>query len=115
MKEKRRSVRKPFSGRLHVDKLYNQEKVFDVESVDVVFMDISRLGVKFTCEAEIPLDCYFNAKIELGEAGSFLAVLKVIRQYISPEGKREYGCEFVGLADILADMVDDYDGNIVIS
>lgn len=115
MGDKRRGRRIPFKGSLHIDELYNQEKVFDeIETLDVEFFDISRYGVGFTCEEIVPLNCYFNARIELGKEHGFYAVLKVIRVF-EEGGRRKYGCEFVGLADILAEYIDDYVGDITIS
>lgn len=113
--DNRRSVRKPFRGSLHIDELYNQDRVFDISgTLDVEFFDISKHGVGFTCDSEVPMDCYFNAKIDLGDDHSFYCVLKVIRVF-DVDGARKYGCEFVGLADILADYIDDYSGDISIS
>lgn len=115
MGDKRRSERKPFRGSLHIDELYNQEKIFDdITTLDVEFFDISRHGVGFTCHEEVPLNCYFNARIELGNDHGFYAVLKVIRTFDKGEIKA-YGCEFVGLADILAEYIDEYSGEITIS
>ncbi|MDO4753992.1 MAG: PilZ domain-containing protein [Bacillota bacterium] len=114
MGNKRRSERKPFKGSLHIDELYNQEKVFDIHTLDVEFFDISRYGVGFTCPEDVPLNCYFNARIELGNDHGFYAVLKVIRVF-EDKGRKEYGCEFVGLADILAEYIDEYSGDISIS
>lgn len=115
MGDKRRSERIPFKGSLHIDELYNQEKVFDeIKTLDVEFFDISKFGVGFTCDQEVPLDCYFNARIELGNDHGFYAVLKVIRVF-EDQGQRKYGCEFVGLADILAEYIDEYAGEIKIS
>lgn len=115
MGEKRRSERKPFRGLLHIDELYNQEKIFDnIKTLDVEFFDISRFGVGFTCDQDVPLNCYFNMRIELGNEHNFYAVLKVIRVF-EDNGRKEYGCEFVGLADILAEYIDEYSGDITIS
>lgn len=115
MGDKRRSQRKPFRGSLHIDELYNQDKIFDdIRTLDVEFFDISRYGVGFTCDRDVPLNCYFNARIELGNDHGFFAVLKVIR-VCEETDRKNYGCEFVGLADILAEYIDEYSGDISIS
>lgn len=110
--EKRRSVRKPFRGSIEIDELYNQERVVTSPyTVDVEFYNISKGGIGFLSTAELPLDFYFNAKIDLGNGTGFYAVLKVVRS--EPDvvsGGYRYGCEFVGLADVLAILIDGYEG-----
>ncbi len=110
MREKRRSIRKPFKGHLEIDELYNQESVLsNIRTIEVEFFDISKHGVGFTCNEEMLLDYYFNAKLDLGNNTGFYAVLKVIRR--DKDGDLYiYGCEFVGLADILAVLIEDYQG-----
>lgn len=110
MVEKRRSVRKPFKGTIEIDEIYNQDSIFQNKYViDVEFFDISREGVGFTCKEHIPLEYYFNAKIDLGNNTGFYTVIKVIRVQEFDDHYR-YGCVFVGLADILALLIDDYIG-----
>ncbi len=110
MREKRRSMRKPFKGYLEIDELYNQETILrNIRTIEVEFFDISRHGVGFTCKEEVPLNYYFNAKLDLGNNTGFYAVLKVIRSDKNGD-TYTYGCEFVGLADILSVLIEDYQG-----
>lgn len=108
MFERRRSIRKPFSGSIAVDEIYNQNGILkDTYVVDVEFFDISREGLGFFCTEKFPMEYYFNAKIDLGNETSFYAVIKIIRCIEHRDGYR-YGCIFVGLADILALLIDEY-------
>ncbi len=112
MREKRRSMRKPFKGYLDIDELYNQDTILkNVRTIEVEFFDISKHGVGFTCDEEVPVDYYFNAKLDLGNDTGFYAVLKVIRSERDGD-KYVYGCEFVGLADVLSVLIEDYNGAI---
>lgn len=110
MIEQRRSSRIPFKGSLEIDELYNQDTILkNTQTIEVEFFDISRHGLGFRCDVDIPTDYYFNAKIDLGNDTSFYAVLKVVRVIKEAHGYK-YGCEFVGLADVLAILIDEYEG-----
>lgn len=69
--------------------------------------DISKSGLGFVCKHELPLNYYFDAKIQLTPEKYFFAVLKIVRIDKADEGYI-VGCEFIGLADILSMKVDEY-------
>lgn len=107
--ERRKFKRFPFKITLKIEELYKQDDV-KIEVVDEVFevVDLSRSGVGFLCGQDFPLEFYFNAKISIDEEKHFYSVVKIIRKR-EEEDKFHYGCEFVGLADILSSVVDDLD------
>ena len=109
MEERRKNKRLPLGLELEIDKLFRQDNeiIANVnESIEV--RDISKSGVGFTCKDELPLDYYFNAKIEFDNTRFFYCVIKIIRKK-NLEDTYYYGCEFVGLAEFLADKVDEYE------
>ena len=105
--ERRKDKRFPFEITLNIQELYKQDDV-KIKNMNEEFqvVNISKSGLGFACEHELPLDFYFNAKITIDEEKFFFTVLKIIRQV--EEGKEfHYGCEFVGLADILSNTIED--------
>ena len=109
MEERRRHKRLPIKLVIDIDKLFKQdnEVISDVnESIEVV--NISRTGIGFECKDALPLDYYFNAKIEFNETRFFYCVIKIIRK-VEQEDTNLYGCEFVGLAEFLSNKVDEYE------
>ena len=110
MREKRKAERLPFKMTLRVESLYKQNnEVIDNIKEDLEVTDISKTGIGFSSHVEMPLNYYFNANIRLEEEKHFFSVLKIIRKDNDKNGKLiHYGCEFVGLADILSSAVDEY-------
>lgn len=107
--DKRKNKRLPIKLDITITSLFKQdyEIVPDLnESIDV--KNISKSGIGFTCNHELPLGYYFDAKVQLTEDKFFYAVLKIIRIDKAEKGFF-VGCEFVGLADILSRAVDEYD------
>jgi len=110
MQEKRRSKRLPVQLELIVSKLFRQEEIkLDVnEPINVV--DVSKLGIGFVTAADLPLQYYFNAKLELGSPdNSLFCVVQIIRKVPKEDGTIHYGCEFVGLAPVLRPIFDEYE------
>jgi hypothetical protein len=108
MRERRKSERYPTQITIKIESLYKQDNVeIDNINEDIVVTDVSKTGIGFSSAHELPLNYYFNAKIVFDEEKFFYSVLKIIR--IGQEDKLyHYGCEFVGLADILATTVEEY-------
>lgn len=109
--ERRRNERFPFEITLEIEELYKQDNVV-IEDLNGVFqvVDLSKAGAGFLCGQELPLDFYFNAKITIDQDKHFYTVAKIIRTSEKEDGVYHYGCEFVGLADILSSVVDDLKG-----
>ena len=108
MKERRKYKRLPLKLELTISSLFKQDYEFipDInESIRI--RNISKSGIGFLCSRELPLNYYFDAKIQLTPDKYFYAVLKIIRIEKLDEGYFA-GCEFVGLADILSMKVDSY-------
>lgn len=108
MEERRKNKRLPLKLELKISSLFKQnyELIPDInESIKI--KDISKSGVGFTCQHELPLNYYFDAKIQLTPDKYFYSVLKIVRIEKAEEGYI-IGCEFVGLADILSMRVDLY-------
>ncbi len=108
MEEKRKQKRYPTDIRLKISSLYKQDyqKINDINQ-DIQLINISKSGVGFICNTELPTGYYFNAKISFAEDKYFYSVLKIIR-VDKDDNTYTYGCEFVGLADVLSSVVDEY-------
>lgn len=106
--ERRREKRFPFEITLTIEELYKQDNV-RIEDINETFqvVDLSKSGVGFVCEHELPLEFYFNAKITIDTKNHFYSVAKIIRKESESETTYHYGCEFVGLADILTSVIED--------
>ena len=111
--ERRKFKRLPVNIKLVIESLYKQ----DAERVDslnesITVTNISKSGIGFVSEHDMPLDYYFNAKIIIDDEKYFFSVLKIIRKE-DDANHFNYGCEFVGLADILSRSIDDYEKEIL--
>lgn len=108
MDNRRKYERFPTNISIRIESLYKQDYIrIDDVNGDIQVIDVSKSGVGFASAHELPINYYFNAKITFDEDRFFYSVLKIIR--IEQEGKQyHYGCEFVGLADILSSTVDEY-------
>jgi hypothetical protein len=96
--------------KLKISNLFKQDNV-QIKNIDapIEVKNISKTGIGFESTAILPVGYYFNARIQLGnKESSIYAVLKILRTE-----KREdtvfYGCEFVGRAEILDFVFDDFD------
>ena len=108
--ERRRHQRFPIKLDLTASKLYKQDHVeIDGVNANICLVDISRTGIGFLCGQELPLNYYFDTKIEFMQKDHFYCVIKIVRiGDVKEDGRRVYGAEFVGLAPFLADKIDEY-------
>lgn len=104
---RRKYERKSVNIKLKIHNLYNQEEMpsFDLDE-PIEVQDISKSGLKFNCEHDLPLGYYFNANIIINDKEHFFSVVKIIRKEPHEAGFA-FGCEFVGLADVLSNCIDE--------
>ncbi len=113
MSEKRRAKRLPVDILLEVQTLYQQDYVqLDEVNETIEVTNISKNGLGFRCKTEMPLHYYFNARITIDEEKFFYSVVKIIRKEMKAD-HWYFGCEFVGLADILSSCIDDYEKELI--
>ena len=115
MQEKRRSKRLPIQLELVVSKLFKQEATATIDLNEPIHVvDVSKLGIGFVTTNDLPLNFYFNAKLELGSPeNSLYCVVQIIRKMPPKEdGTISYGCEFVGLAPVLGTIFDEYEKSL---
>lgn len=112
MENRRKSKRLPVNIKLKIDSLYKSgdETLKSVDD-DVTVINVSKTGIGFISEIELPLGYFFNAKITIDEEKRFYSVLKIVRNQRINEGYI-VGCEFVGLADVLSGSIDEYEKEI---
>ena len=112
MRERRRSHRVTYNAVINIDQVYNQEQIIKgTREFPIEILDISKGGIGFIAKEELPLNFYFNAKIDLGNGKQFYSVLKIMRVENVEEGYN-YGCEFTGLADILSIYIDEFEQEV---
>lgn len=110
MQEKRRSKRLPVQLELIVSRLFRQEEITLNINEPITVVDVSKLGIGFVTAADMPVNYYFNARLELGNAeNSLYCVVRIIRKIPKEDGTFSYGCEFVGLAPVLRPVFDEYE------
>lgn len=108
MEERRKYDRLPLKLELTISSLFKQDyELIPNINESIKVMNISKSGIGFLCGHELPVNYYFDAKIQLTSDKYFYAVLKIVRAEKVEEGY-SVGCEFVGLADILSMRVDLY-------
>lgn len=111
MEEKRRNKRVPISMQLEISTLFKQDNV-KVGNVDapIEIINISRTGIAFKTESILPINYYFNSKIQLGDEKSrFYCVVKIIRREKVDDRVSVYGCEFIGFAPVFNHIFDDFE------
>mgnify|MGYP003426745437 CR=1 FL=1 len=111
MLEKRQEKRLPVNLELEISSLFHQDNV-NVENIEapIEVVDISKSGIGFHTSSILPIDYYFNAKIQLGDEESILyTVVKIIRVNKISDTEFAYGCELVGMAPVLHYIFDKYE------
>lgn len=108
MEEKRMSKRVPVHMHLSIESLYKSGEAEKISiNEDITVTNISKRGMGFLCSRALPVDHYFNAKIQIDEEKMFYCVLRIVRCKKINQGY-QIGCEFVGLANILGENIDLY-------
>lgn len=108
MDEKRKNKRMPIKLQLEVNQVFKQDnEIIGNLDAEIEVINISKTGIGFLSNNELPLDYYFNSKIEFNKKEFIYCVLKIIRK-VQKDQTTEYGCEFVGLAEFLSNKIDDY-------
>jgi len=110
MDEKRKAKRMPVTLSLEILNLYKQDNV-QVSNLHapIEVINVSKTGIGFITESILPLGYYFNANINLGSGEDTLhCVIEIIRKQQLEDNKALYGCEFVGMADVLSYVFDEY-------
>lgn len=108
MDEKRMSKRVPMHMHLTIESLYKSGEAEKISvSEEITVTNISKRGIGFLCSRLLPLDHYFNAKVQIDEEKTFYCVLKIVRCEKMNQGY-QIGCEFIGLANILGENIDLY-------
>lgn len=114
VEEKRKSKRMPIKLSLEISDLYKQDYVHVINiNAPIKVKNISKNGIGFNSESMLPVGYYFNASINLGEKETLHSVVKIIRSHPIDDKITMYGCEFVGMAEILSFIFDAYDGRLI--
>lgn len=111
MNEKRRSKRLEVNLNLDISSLFKQDNV-RVDNIDapIEVINISKNGIGFKSKSILPVDYYFNAKLQLGgEDSNLYCVVKIIRQEASEDGIYRYGAEYVGMPSVLLYIFDEFE------
>ena len=114
MEEKRHNKRFPVKLELEISSLFKQDNVkVDNIHAPIEVTNISRNGIGFRSASILPLNYYFNAKIQLGDSDSSLySVVKIIRHQAIEENMYYYGCELVGMPSVLDYIFDEFEEKI---
>ncbi|MGF7142648.1 hypothetical protein HNQ56_001066 [Anaerotaenia torta] len=112
MEERRRAKRMPVKLSLEILNLYKQNHV-EVSNLNapIEVINISKSGIGFRAQSVLPLGYYFNASIDLGTGEILHSVVEIVRSQEDGDAFL-YGCAFVGMADVLSFIFDDYDEKI---
>jgi hypothetical protein len=110
VEEKRRSKRMPIQLSLQISDLYKQDYVHVINiNAPIEVVNISKTGIGFISESKLPIGYYFNASINLGDKETLHSVVKIIRSQPIDDKSTMYGCEFVGMAEVLSFIFEAYD------
>lgn len=115
MEEKRRHKRMPAELYLDISSLFKQDNIkVDNVHAPIEVIDVSKCGIGFKSSSILPVGYYFNARLVLGTGmdSALNCVVQIIRNQLCEDGKYKYGCEFVGHAEVLDYIFDDYEKNL---
>lgn len=113
VKERRRDKRLPIELTLEVDEIFKQDNVVIGNlGASISVYNISRSGIGFISEAELPVGYYFRGTINFNNGDFFRVVIRIVRVQEADGNLKSYGAEFVGLAPFLADKVDRYEKSL---
>lgn len=109
MDERRKHKRIPINLQLEVNQVFKQDnEVIGNLDAEIEVVNISKTGIGFKSTDDLPLNYYFNAKIEFDHKEFIRCVLKIVRKF-EKEDVFDYGCEFVGLAEYLLSKIEAYE------
>lgn len=112
MQEKRRFKRINANLELNVSSLFKQDNV-RVSNINspITVVNVSKSGIGFTSASVLPKGYYFNAALCLGSHDETIyCVVKIVRcQPVSDSDEYFYGCEFVGMPNILMYIFDEFE------
>lgn len=109
MEERRKAKRMPVTLTLEICNLYKQDNILvnDLHA-PIEVINVSQTGIGFRTKSVLPTGYYFNANINLGTEDTLHSVVQILRS--QEDGDHYiYGCEFIGMADVLSYVFDDYD------
>lgn len=111
--DKRRDRRWPIELQLEIDEFFKQDYI-SVSNIRILILvsNISKGGIGFVSEADLPIGFYFRSTINLTDKDFFRAVLQIVRTKECEGDQKVYGAKFVGLAPFLADKVDYYEKSL---
>ncbi len=112
MEEHRRAKRIMIHMSLEISSLFKQDNI-KVSNLNapIEILNISRSGIGFATDSTLPIGYYFNARLEFVQTGESLnCVVRIIRQGEHEDGRKFYGCEFVGMASVFDYIFEDIEG-----
>jgi len=74
-------------------------------------VNISKSGIGFCSKSILPIGYYFNANIKMGEEETLHSVVEIVRSQLEGD-TTTYGCAFVGMADVLSYLFEEYEQKI---
>jgi len=115
MIEKRMNERQKVSMQLTISTLFRQNNI-EVVNVEapIEVINISKTGLAFKTDSILPLDYYFNAKLQFGndENSILYSIIKIIRATLPVDEDDEttiYGCEIVGMTPVHEEILAKYE------
>jgi hypothetical protein len=110
MEERRKSRRMPITLSLEISDLYKQDNV-QVSNLKapIKVVNVSKDGIGFESESVLPIGYYFNANIEMGTDETLHSVVCIVRSQPGEGNTMVYGCEFIGMADVLSFIFDEFE------
>lgn len=115
MIEKRMNERQKVSMQLTISTLFRQNNI-EVVNVEapIEVINISKTGLAFKTDSILPLDYYFNAKLQFGndENSILYSIIKIIRATLPVDEEDEttiYGCEIIGMTPVHEEILAKYE------
>ncbi|MDP4178182.1 MAG: PilZ domain-containing protein [Bacillota bacterium] len=114
MNERRKGKRVPFNSKISVSSLYRsgEQQLIELKDIEILVTNISSTGVGFQSKINLPVDYFFNCRLDIPTSASIYCVVKIVRsEKLSDSKIYDIGCEIVGLSSICSDIINSYVNN----
>ena len=111
MNERRKSKRVPFISTMSIDSLYKsgEQKSININNIKITVTNISETGIGFYSTEELPVDHFFNCRLDFPKSSSVYCVVRIIRtKKLENSNIFKIGCELIGISSVYSNIINQY-------
>lgn len=100
---------------ISIESLYKcgQKQMVSMNNLDILVTNISETGIGFQSKVELPVDYFFNCRLDIPKSTPICCVVRIIRtKKLENTDGFEIGCELIGLSSIYSHTINEYISNL---